>query len=55
MHHHFFLENLLKIVIIFKLIATIEEMHFILLVVDGIYIIIHNDVDIVYLHVFNYE
>ena len=32
----------------------IEEIHFILHVVNGILIIIHN-VDIVYLHVFKYE
>ena len=37
MHRQFF-----KIVIIFKLIAMIEEIHFILHVANGIHIIIHN-------------
>ena len=41
MHRHFS-ENLLKTVIIFKHIAMIEEIHFILHIVNGIHIIIHN-------------
>ena len=37
-----FSEYFLEIVIIFKLIVMIVEIHFILLVVNGIHIIIHN-------------
>ena len=40
--HRQFLEELLKILNIFKLIAKIEEIHFILHVVNGIHIIIHK-------------
>ena len=40
MHCHFFRN--LKIVILFKLFAMIEEILFILHVVNGIYVIIHN-------------
>ena len=40
--HRQFLKNLLKIEIIFKLITMIEEIHFILHVVNGFHIIIHK-------------
>ena len=49
-----FSENLLKILIIFKHIAMIVEIHFILLVVNGIYILIQI-VNVVYLHEYIYE
>ena len=51
MCHRFFLEEYHKIDIIFKLIAMIEEILFILHVVNGIHIIIPNT-DILYLHDF---
>ena len=49
-----FSEIYLKIVIINKLFAMIEEIHFTLHVTNGIYIIMHNDVT-VYLHDFIYK
>ena len=53
MHRQFF-KKLSENMIIFKLIATIEEILFILHVVDGIYIKIHN-FNIVYLHIVEYK
>ena len=54
LHRHFFSKKLLKIMIIFKHIAMIEEIHFILQVSNGIHKIIHNVVK-VYLLVFVYK
>ena len=51
--HGHFSDNYLKIVIIFKHIVTIEEMVFILYVLNGNYITIDN-VDILYLHPFSF-
>ena len=54
MHRHFFLENYLKILIMYKLIAMTETVFLTVHVVNDIYIKIHNDV-IVYLLEFVYK
>ena len=53
MHRHFF-RKLSQNGDYIQTFAMIEEIHFILHVVNGIYIKIHNDV-IVYLHEFIYK
>ena len=49
-----FSEEDLKLLKIFKHSVTKEEIHFVLHVVNGIHIIIH-DVDVVYSHVLKYD